>query len=189
VKISSSGRRATSRAAALAALALVTSCGSVGCGGANEASPGAPVPGVSRGALRAPVDFTFDSLDDRPVSGVATRGQPTIIAFVTTGSLPAQAQVDFLAVMSRKDGDAVHYMAVALDTPDSRELVELYRKSLKLTFPMAMADDATRAGAGPFGDVTAVPVVVVLDRLGRVVWRAEGRVVKADELRVELNGL
>ena len=142
----------------------------------TKLSQGPPQPGVSHGALRAPVDFTFDSLDDRPVSSVATRGQPTVIAFVTTGSLPAQAQVDFLAVMSQKDGDDVHYVAIALDTPDSRELVELYRKSSQAGTSSygGWPDDATRAGrSDPFGDVTTeMPVVVVLDRLGRVVdWR------------------
>jgi hypothetical protein len=135
------------------------------------------------------VDFAYDSLDDRPVSSEALRGKPTVLAFVNTGSLPAQAQVDFLVVMAKHDGDSVNYAVVALETPQNRELVELYRKSLGIPFPVALADATTAAGGGPFGDVTAVPVTVVLDRSGRIVSRVAGRVVKAEELRAALRGI
>jgi hypothetical protein len=147
-------------------------------------------PGVSSSPdVRSRVDFSFDSLDERPVSSEATRGKPTVVAFVDTGSLPAQAQVDFLVAMSRHDGDKVNYAAVALERRESRELVELYRKALGVPFPMALADAATLAGSGPFGDVSAIPVTVILDRTGRVAWRVAGRVSKPDEMRAVLRGL
>ena len=76
-----------------------------------------------------------------------------------------------------------------IDPGENRELVELYRKALHVTFPVAMADDTVRSGAGPFGDVTVVPVTVVLDRVGRVVARVAGRVAKSEELRAALAGL
>lgn len=159
------------------------------CGGSRSATLADDRPGVSAGDTRAPVEFAFDSLDDRPVSSEATRGKPTVLAFVNTGSLPAQAQVDFLLVMAKHDGDTVNYAVVALEARENRELVELYRKSLGIPFPVALADDATASGGGPFGDVTAVPVTVILDRAGRIVWRVAGRVVKADEMRVSLRGI
>jgi hypothetical protein len=139
--------------------------------------------------MRTPVDFVFDSIDPRPVSAEATRGQPTLIAFVTTENLAAQAQVDFLVAMSKNDGDRVHYAVVAVEDHDSRELVELYKKALSIPFPVAMADRDTCSGGGPFGDVRAVPVTVILDRSGRLVWRVEGRVSKSAELRAALRGL
>lgn len=183
MKISSWVRRATS-----SALVVLASCG-----GSKGATLDA-TPGVSTGEVRAPVDFAFDSLDERPVSAEATRGKPTVIAFVNTGSLPAQAQVDFLVVMAKHDaanhdGDAVNYAVVALESRENRELVELYRKSLDISFPVALADETTAAGGGPFGDVTAVPVTVILDCAGRVVWRVAGRVAKADEMRAALKGM
>lgn len=181
---SSSGKRATISPLALALLALPSS----GCGSRLAAAGGAP-PGVSTAATTAPVSFEFDSLDDRPVSADATRGKPTVIAFVTTGSLPAQAQVDFLVAMAQNDADHTNYALVALDPPDNRELVELYGQTLHVTFPVAMADDTLRSGAGPFGDVTVVPVTVILDRLGRLVGRVAGRVAKREELRAALAGL
>lgn len=181
---SSWGRRATSDVA-LAGVVV----GLIGGCGASTAPSGDSLPGMST-AIRAPeLSFAFDSLDDRPVSAEATRGKPTVITFVTTGSLPAQAQVDFLVVMAKRDGDHANYALVALDPPENRELVELYRKALHVDFPVAMADDTLRSGAGPFGDVTVVPVTVVLDRAGRVVARVAGRVAKSEELRAAMAGL
>lgn len=159
-----------------------------GCG-SRAASPAEAPPGASTVALRPPVDFEFDSLDDCPVSAQSMRGKPAVIALVTTGSLPAQAQVDFLVAMAKRDADSVNYAVVALEPRENRELVEMYRKSLSVTFPIAMADPKALAGASLFGDASTVPVTVVLDRDGRVAWRAEGRVVKSDELRRALRGL
>jgi hypothetical protein len=167
----------------LALLLAVLCCA---CGSSTTA---APPPGVSTVALQAAVDFRFESLDDRPVNAESTRGKPTVLVLVTTGSLPAQAQVDYLVGMAKNDGDRVNYAVVALEPRENRELVEIYRKSLKVTFPVAMADDRTLAGASPFGDVTVVPVTLVLDRSGRVTWRSDGRVVKSDELRQAMRGL
>jgi len=132
------------------------------------------------------VDFEFDSLDDHPVSSASTRGQVTVIVFVETGSLPSQAQVDFLVAMAKNDADKVHYAVVALESRENRELVEIYRKALGITFPVALADPTTASGGGPFGDVTAVPVTVVLDRAGRIVWRVAGRVARSEEIRTAM---
>jgi hypothetical protein len=188
VTTASSDRRATSRLvrAVAAPLALAFAC----CGGkppaAAEAPPGAST--IGSAPLRS-AEFAFDSLDDRPVSSEATRGKPTVLVFVTTGSLSAQAQVDFLVAMAKRDADHVNYAAIALEPRENRELVEMYRRSLSVSFPVAMADALTLAGHGVFGDVSAVPVTVILDRAGHLVWRVDGRVVKSEELRGAMRGL
>jgi hypothetical protein len=48
-----------------------------------------------------------------------------------------------------------------------------------------MADFATQRGAGPFGSVTHVPTLVVLDRDGREVFRRQGA-IELDEIRAAL---
>jgi hypothetical protein len=101
----------------------------------------------------------------------------------------AQAQVDFLVAMAKNDADRVSYAVIALEERQNRELVQLYEKTLAIPFPVALADEATRGGGGPFGDVTAVPVTLVLDRTGRVALRVEGRVAKSDEIRSAMRGL
>lgn len=155
-----------------------------GCGG-----PKGPLAGVSVPEANAPIEFSYDSIDARPVSSAAFRGKVTVIAFITTGDMwNSQAQVAFLMAMAKNDGDKVNYALVALQDGSSRELVEAYRDALKLTFPVALGDTATTAGGGPFGDVHMVPSVVVLDREGRIAWRKTG-LAKADELREHMKGL
>lgn len=197
MKTNSWVKRATTSLAAGGAgslsAALVLSCGGATAHpvGYSAAAPAGGEAGDVRSTtgLRIPVDFAFDSLDERPVSAVTTRGKPTLVTFLTTSNLAAQAQIDFLIAMARNDGDKVNYAAVALEPRDNRELVELYKKALSIQFPVAMADSRTLTGDGPFGDVSAVPVTVLLDRVGRIVWRADGRVAKSDELRALLKGL
>jgi hypothetical protein len=158
------------------------------CGGSPARSDATPV-GASSAELHPAVDFEFDSIDERPVSSAVTRGKPTVLAFVTTGSLMSQAQVDFLVAMAKHDADRVNYALVALEQRQNRELVQLYQKALGVSFPVALADATTLEGAGAFGDVTQVPVTVVLDRTGRIVLRAVARVVKSEEIRAAMRGL
>jgi hypothetical protein len=146
--------------------------------------------------MRPAIDFAFESLDERPVTSEATRGVPTVLAFIDTSSLSSQAQVDFLVAMAKHDVDPAapnkeraHYAVVVLERSEDRELVELYRKALSIPFPVAIADGPTLAGLSSFGDVSAVPVTVLLDRAGRVAWRTDGRVVKSDEMRAAMRGL
>jgi hypothetical protein len=185
VKISSWDRRATSRGSpgAVALVALL-----VGCGGPGAAVRKDP-PGVSTTGPRPRVDFSFDAVGEPPVTAEATRGLPTVISFVTTSSLSSQAQADFLVAMAKHDGDRVHYALVILEPQENREFAELYKKALSIPFPVALADAQTLVGSGAFGDVSSVPVTVLLDRTGRVVLRAEGRVVKSDEMRAAMRGL
>jgi hypothetical protein len=185
--ISSWVKRATS--SAVGVVVGVVGVVGAGCGRTNGPPLADDRLGVSKAEVHAPIDFAFDSIDERPVSSDATRGKPTVIAFVNTGSLPAQAQVDFLVVMAKHDADKVNYAVVALESRENREIVELYKKALSIPCPIALADETTTAGGGPFGDVTAVPVTVVLDRAGRIVLRVAGRVVKSEELRGALRGL
>ena len=137
---------------------------------------------------RAPVHFEYESLDARPVDSASTRGAPTVIAFITTWDLMSQAQVDFLVKMAKNDGDRVHYFVVAMQEKTERELVELYLQKLGVEFPAALADPATIAGGGPFGDVHNVPTVVLLDARGRLVWLHPG-LARANEIRAAMNGM
>jgi hypothetical protein len=139
--------------------------------------------------MSAAVDFDFDAVDDPPVTAEGTRGVPTVLSFITTSSLSSQAQADFLIAMAKHDGDRVHYVLVVLEPEENRELVALYKKALSIPFPVALADAQTLAGGSPFGDVSTVPVTVLLDRSGHVVWRIEGRVARSDEMRAAMRGL
>jgi len=132
------------------------------------------------------VRFQYDSLDERPVSAAAVKGRVAVIAFITTWDIASQAQVDYLVAMAKRDGDRVAYALVALQERRDRELIEVYRNKLGVTFPVALADPETIAGGGPFGDVHSVPTLVLLDAEGRILWRNVG-LAKSDEIRREMH--
>ena len=67
-------------------------------------------------------------------------------------------------------------------------LVDAYRKTLGVEFPVALGDSGAMNAAGPFGEIPAVPTVVILDRQGRIVWKHTG-LAKNDELRGHMHGL
>ena len=129
-----------------------------------------------------PVTYSFDTLDERPVSSAAHRGKPTVLAFITTGDIVGQAQIDYLVAMAKNDGARVNYALIALHPRKEIVLVEAYTSALKVEFPVALADPSVMTSQGPFGELSAVPTLVVLDRDGRIVWKHTG-LAKSDELR------
>jgi hypothetical protein len=167
-------------------LALVVGCG-------PKAPDGPPIgtstkEGTSHLPSDKPIAYAFDALDERGVSSEAFRGKPTILAFVTTGDFTSQAQVDFLVAMEKNDGKLVNYALVALHPRKEIVLVETYARTLNVTFPVALGDGAAMGPAGPFGEIPAVPTVVLLDRKGRLVWK-HTNLAKPDEIRAHLRGL
>ena len=176
-------RKSSAAAPALVALALLA------LGACGHATDDVVIgKSVRPEGASAPVQFQFDSLDDRQVSTGSVVGKPTVITFVTTWDLSSQAQVDFLVPMAKKDGAQVNYVMVALQEPQDRELVEVYAQHLGVTFPSAMADKDMISGGGSFGELKAVPTTVILDRAARMVWRHLG-LARPDEIRKGLSGL
>jgi hypothetical protein len=171
----------------LAALVAAASAG-FGCGpkvveppvGTSD-KPGAAFPD-------RPVTYAFDTLDERPVSSAAHRGKPTVLAFVTTGDIVGQAQVDYLVAMAKNDGAKVNYALIALHPRKEIMLVEAYMSALKIEFPVALGDPSVMTPQGPFGEISAVPTIVVLDREGKIAWKHTG-LAKSDELRGHMRRL
>jgi hypothetical protein len=144
-------------------------------------------PGIATFSDR-PVTYTFDTLDERPVSSTAHRGKPTILAFVTTGDIVGQAQVDYLVAMAKNDGAKVNYALVAMHPRKEIVLVEAYMSALKVEFPVALGDASAMTAAGPFGEISAVPTIVILDREGKIAWKHTG-LAKSEELRSHMQRL
>lgn len=175
--------RGVALAAAIGGVAVVTGCGAkpVEAPVGVSDKPGATFPD-------RPVSYAFDTLDERPVSSVVHRGKPTVLAFVTTGDIVGQAQVDYLVAMAKNDGAKVNYALVALHPRKEIPIVEAYVSALKVEFPVALGDASVMNANGPFGEIAAVPTVVVLDREGRIVWKHTG-LAKSDELRGHMRRL
>lgn len=172
-------------------LTIASASGLVALAGCASKQP-EPVVGISEKPGPSfpdnPVTYVFDTLDERPVSSAAHRGKPTVLTFVTTGDIVGQAQVDYLVAMAKNDGGKVNYALVAMHPRKEIVLVEAYMSALKVEFPVALGDRSVMSPQGPFGEISAVPTVVVLDRDGKIVWKHTG-LAKADELRGHMRRL
>jgi hypothetical protein len=134
--------------------------------------------GSTQEPAREPVDFAFGTTQGELVDAASTRGRSTVILFVTTFDLASQAQARYLNELLREHTPRANGAAVVLEPPKHRILAEAFRTSLRLSYPVALANPATLAGNGPFGAIDAVPTLVVLDRRGRPVFRNTGAVSK-----------
>jgi hypothetical protein len=113
-------------------------------------------------------DVRFDS--------VRTRGRATMVALVTTYDMGSQLLLRRVQEALRAHRPRSNAGAVVLEAPRYEVLLDTYAEAMELTFPVVLADLATREGRGPFGPVDYLPVLVILDADGRVVSRHSGQV-------------
>jgi hypothetical protein len=138
------------------------------CGGSSEEARAA------RAQTRVPRRFDFVTIDGRHLSTAATAGRATVILIITTYDLGSQVIMRELATVTRTRTPRINAGAVVLEPPKNAPLVEAYAHSLEVSFPVALADQATLEARGPFGAVKVVPTTIVLDANGNEVWRREG---------------
>jgi hypothetical protein len=106
--------------------------------------------------------------------------------FVTTFDLASQAEAKSLNDALHRHKPRINAGAVVLEAPKHAILADVFRTSLGLTYPVALADPDTLEGSGPFGNIAGVPTLVVLDRDGREVTRKTG-LIGAREIELALS--
>jgi hypothetical protein len=155
--------------------------------GVSACAGSAPAARASSPSPRsAPIQFEFPSVDDDAVvSSDTLRGRPTALVFITTFDLASQLVARRLGEVLVSFTPRANAAAVVVEAAAYAELLPAYRAALSLPYPVVMADFATQQGAGPFGTVTHVPTMVVLDRDGREVSRHQGP-LEPDEIRAAL---
>ncbi len=131
----------------------------VGCGGAHPARP-----------RSAPVAMTVPALDGGELDLASLRGKVVVIHAFTTWSVAAQLDVEQRGAAGAADDVVV--VGLALDA-DGRVLVAPWRAAGDVTYLVALADDAIRAGRSVLGPLPEVPTTFVLDGEGRIVTRVE----------------
>lgn len=133
-------------------------------------------------SLGAPVRFAYAGVDgDKGVSSATLRGRPSVLVFITSFDLASQAQVRFLSMVKMRHRPRINAAAVLLEPKENLPLIEAFRATVGLDYPLAFGDAELLAGGGPFGEVSAVPTTVVLDREGRIVAKRTG-LLKDDEI-------
>jgi hypothetical protein len=140
------------------------------CGGAATNAPAEPAP-LERGRA---VSYAWGTTDGGVVSAETLQGRATVLLFVTTFDLASQAQAKHLEDLYRTHKPRINAVAVVMEPPKYAPLASSFAEVLGLSYPVALADDATRNGQGPFGAVSSVPSWVVLDREGRPVLARAG---------------
>jgi len=155
-----------------------------GMAGCSSAAPAPPAVGAR--TRSTPIQFEFPSAGENTVvSSETMRGRVTALIFVTTFDLASQLAARRLGDVLVQFTPRANGAAVVVEAPVYADLLPAYRTALALPFPVVMADFATQRGSGPFGAITHVPTLVVLDRDGREVSRDEGS-LEMDEIRAAL---
>jgi len=132
--------------------------------------------------------WVFATTDGKPFSSEDAKGRSTVILFFTTYDTASQIAVGRLNSEIHTLKRRINALGVALEPPNHAVLVGVFHDSLHLAYPLLLPDPATFAGHGPFGTVDVVPTWVVLDSLGREIWRGSG-VSAMTELHQVLVGL
>jgi hypothetical protein len=169
-------RKLVRSVALLSLLAAITSCAKQGGSRPTQPTEGAPAP--QRGA---PIEYAFESLDDREVSLAALKGRATVLVFIATYGDASIIQARFLKRVLNEHTPRFNAVGIFMEPIDNRPLARIFRDAAVLPYPLAMADAETIAGRGPFTGIDTVPSVVVLDTEGREVFRKVG-VAHPDEL-------
>lgn len=155
-------------------LVLLTSL-VLACGAPAQRAPAA----VTR-ERGEPLTFAFGTIDGSVVTGENTRGRVTVLLFVTTFDLSSQAAARRLAEVQRRHVPKINAAAIVLEAAENAVLVDVFRKSLGLPYPVAIADSVELRASEAFAGIDRVPTVVVLDRSGALVRRYAGLFEAAD---------
>lgn len=173
-----SARRVKGAAGAVVTALLAASWLSV-CACSSAEAPPAAAPR----AANTPLSYSFPAIgDDVLVNSESMRGRATALVFITTYDLASQLLARRLGEVVTSFTPRTNAAAVVIEPPAYAELLPAYRDALSLPYPVVMADFATQRGGGPFGSISRVPVLIVLDREGRQVERLEGSI---DTLAIE----
>jgi hypothetical protein len=138
-------------------------------------------------AYGRPAEFAFGVLDGSVVTHESTRGRVTALLFVTTFDLPSQAAARRLAEVQRRHVPRFNAAAIAIESAENATLVGVFRESLALPYPVAIADQVELRASPAFGDIDRVPTLILLDRDGRPRHRHSG-LFEADALEAWLRG-
>jgi hypothetical protein len=146
-----------------------------GCGPSGEArQPGPVVQGQ-------PLQFAFGVLDGTVFTSENTRGRVTAILLVTTFDLASQVAAKRLGDVFRQHKPRINAACIALEAADNSVLVQTFRDSLRLSYPVGLADVVELRASSAFASVDRVPTLFILDRQGREHSRHTG-LFEAEEL-------
>ncbi|MFO7178212.1 MAG: TlpA family protein disulfide reductase [Pseudomonadota bacterium] len=153
---------------------IVSLLGLWACAGSAARPAPTPTPAAPSSAREPPLRFSLQALDGSVVTGENTRGRVTALLFVASYDLASQ-----LAARRLNDAIARHVprfnaVAIALESSENAVLVDVFRSTLNLGYPVAMAGAVEFGESEALATIERVPTLILLDRDGRPVFRHTG---------------
>ncbi len=137
-------------------------------------------PPASSAARSAAVAFVYTTTEGEELSSATTRGRATAVLFVTTFDLASQLMARRLDTVLRRHKPRANGAAIVLEAPKYSVMADVFRSTLQLSYPVAMADEWGSQEPGPFGHIDRVPTLVILDSAGEETFRQFGVVAQPD---------
>jgi thiol-disulfide isomerase/thioredoxin len=106
--------------------------------------------------------FTLSDLDGKPIARADLAGRAVLVEFWATWCPPCRPTLSWLGEVKKRHADQVVVLAIAVESEEAN--VRKLAAGLGLPFRWAMG---TPEVGRAFGDVSAVPTLLVFDRQGR----------------------
>ena len=129
--------------------------------GQKDAAQAAAAPAKSSEVAALP-DFQVTTLDGKPLSKTDLAGRVVLVEFWATWCPPCRGTLGWLGQLQKRYGDKLAVVAISVESQEekARKLVE------ELGLPLTWVH-GTPEIARSFGDVSAVPTLLLFDRSGR----------------------
>ena len=118
--------------------------------------------------------YVFGTTQGEELSAETMHGRVTVLVFVTTFDLASQVAAKRVNQVLHTHRPRINAGAVVLEAAKYAPLADVFRSTLELSYPVAIADLPTLAQNSTLGEVRSVPTVLVLDAQGREVLRKTG---------------
>jgi thiol-disulfide isomerase/thioredoxin len=127
--------------------------------------------------------FNLPDSSDKPHDISEWRGKILIINFWATWCPPCKKEIpEFISLQNQYSAQGLQFIGVALE---DKESVREYMNTVKINYPVLIAEDQGIALAFKLGDISGtVPFTVVVDQNNDIIYRHQGNFSKDQILSV-----
>lgn len=115
-------------------------------------------------------DFALQATDGTSVKLSSYAGKVVLLDFWATWCPPCRAAIPHIVALQTELGPQ-GFQAIGLNMDENADDVAAFLKDSPMNYPVVKADEKVRAD---FGGVSAIPLVILIDRQGRVRERFQG---------------